>query len=141
MMGSENGSLRASDFLRKFQGTVHVDPIPATSIKKTAYWPQGGGGGGGQDFKWWGWSNGDKNHNPNKIPRAANKTPKSPWTKNYSQKNPVPNLWALSILFPERTVLYSAEQCGWGARALPTEHYHKSSEDSKIKPHKKYLRK
>jgi len=32
---------------------------------------------------------------PKKIPRASNKTPKNPWTKNLPQKNPMPKFRAL----------------------------------------------
>ena len=54
-----------------------------------------GGYGGTPDFKWRGWSNGDKNQNPTKSLRLPTTPPKIPGLKNNPPKNPTPNFRAL----------------------------------------------
>ena len=82
------------------------------------------GVGGTLYFKWWEWSNGAKYQNPQKVPRASNKTLKNPWTKNYSPKKSHSKF--LSLKNPQKgkpVWLYRyftliAEQHGGDMRAL-----------------------
>ncbi len=68
--------------------------------------------GGTWDFKWREWSNGGKNCNPKKIPRASNKTPKNPQIKN----------WPLKITTAKHVCLYFIR------RATQPMHYQESSD-------------
>ena len=57
-------------------------PGPPRHIKDLIPDPRGGGGGGYSGFQVTGMIEWEQKSRPQKIPRASNKTPKNPWTKN-----------------------------------------------------------
>ena len=72
--------------------------------------------GGYSRFQVTGWSNGDKNQNPKKIPRATNKPKKM--HQNLTPKNPMPNFRTINDFQGNYTA---------GIRGDHTENYHESS--------------